>query len=178
MADPFIGEVMLCGFNFAPVGWAICAGQILPISSNTPLFALLGTFYGGNGTSNFALPNLGGRVPINQGKGPGLSDYPIGEVGGVEGVSLTTQTVPAHNHLVNVAGAPQRGQQPSTTPAGNLFGENTSQAFYAAPFNFTPQLNAASITPMPSQQLPHDNRMPFLTLNWCIALKGLFPPRS
>src|ERR1700720_1939645 len=101
MAEPFLGEIRMVGFNFAPSGWAFCNGQILPISQNTALFSLLGTYYGGNGTSNFALPDLRGRTPINQGQGPGLSGYAIGQVSGVESVTLIGSEIPAHNHALH-----------------------------------------------------------------------------
>jgi len=177
MANPFLGEVMLCPYNFAPQYWALCQGQILPISQNTALFSLIGTYYGGNGTSNFALPDLRGRVPIAQGQTPGGSSYVIGENGGVETVTLSSQEVPRHNHLVNVAGPPPRGQQPSSSPANNYFGENETAQFYAAPNIPSLPLNAGSITPQTNGPLPHDNMMPYLVLNWCIALAGVYPSR-
>ncbi len=178
MSDNYLGEVMLCPYNFAPKSWAFCAGQLLPISQNAALFSLLGTQFGGNGTSNFGLPDLRGRVPIGFGQGPGLSLYSIGEMDGVETVTLLSQQVPGHTHMVNVGGPPQRGQQPSASPANNLFGENENNAYYAAAPANGPQLNAGTISLFPGGSQPHDNRMPYLVLNWCIALVGVYPPRS
>jgi microcystin-dependent protein len=178
MANPFIGEVMLCPYNFAPLNWVFCQGQVLPITQYTALFSLIGTFYGGNGTSTFALPNLIGRVPIAFGQAPGGSSYVMGESGGVETVTLAGTEVPSHNHLVNVAGPPQRGQQPATSPGNNYFGENETTQFYAAPTSLARPLNAASISSTAGGPLPHNNMMPLLVLNWCIALVGVFPTRS
>jgi microcystin-dependent protein len=177
MANPFLGQIMLCPYNFAPNGWAFCQGQLLSIPQNTALFSLIGTYYGGNGINTFALPDLQGRVPVSQGQAPGLSYYDIGENGGVETISLTTQQVPSHNHLVNVDGTPERGAEPATSPVNNYFGGNKSQQFYASPSNVTQQLNAASISPV-SGGLPHENRMPYLVLNWCISLQGIYPSRG
>jgi microcystin-dependent protein len=176
--NPFIGEVMLCPYNFAPRNWVFCQGQLLAISQNTALFSLIGTFYGGNGVSNFALPDLRGRVPVSQGQTPGGSTYSLGEIGGVETVTLSSQQVPAHSHLVNVAGPPPPREQPATTPANNYFGQNETTQFYAAPNNLSRPLNAGSISPTAGGPLPHNNLMPFLVLNWCIALAGIYPQRS
>jgi microcystin-dependent protein len=178
MASPFLGEVMLCPYDFAPYGWAFCQGQILPLAQYGSLFSLLSSYYGGDGKTTFALPNLTGRAPIAYGQGPGLSNYAIGAQGGVTTVTLTSSQVPAHSHLVNVGGPPPRGQQPSDSPVNNFFGDNELVPFYAAPASFSPYLNTATISPTTGGPLPHDNMMPYLTLNWCIALQGVFPPRT
>lgn len=170
--DPFIGELALFGFNFAPVGWAQCNGQLLSIAQNTALFALLGTQYGGNGQTTFALPDLRGRVPINQGQGPGLSNYTIGQLGGEESHTLISNEMPAHNHVANVSSAlgtsdSPNGGYPAKNPAGiPAWAPTTNGAF-----------NPGQIGLAGGSQ-PHNNMQPYLTLNWCIALQGVFPSRS
>jgi len=168
--DPFVCEIRVFPFNFAPKGWAFCDGQLLPISQNTAVFSLLGTFYGGDGRSNFALPNLQGNVPIHQGQGAGLSDYFIGEQSGTESVTLQTSEVPNHTH-----GLKASTTQDSSTPSGSSLaqGEQIYRTTTAnqAPMNF----NAVSIV---GGGFPHNNMMPYLILNFCIALQGVFPPRS
>src|SRR5262245_44407760 len=127
--DPFIGQLMLVPYNFAPRGWALCNGQILPIAQNTALFSLLGTTYGGNGQTTFALPDLRGRVPISSGQGPGLSNYDLGEVGGVETVTLTTTQMPAHGHPVSAnSGDPNDSSPANSYPAGNGAYNSTANA--------------------------------------------------
>jgi len=182
MSNPFVAEIRIFPFNFAPKGWAFCAGQLMPISQNTALFSLLGTFYGGDGKSNFALPNLQGSVPIQQGQGPGLSLRDLGEVGGEQSVTLLTTEMPAHSHVAIATTAPgtatastnnQLGVASagaSKTSAGNLvnfYSSNTTKAT-------TPMIGALGIT---GNSLPHNNMMPFLGLNYCIALQGVFPAR-
>jgi microcystin-dependent protein len=181
MATPFVGQVTLFGCNFAPRGWAMCQGQILPISQNTALFSLIGTFYGGNGTTTFALPDLRGRVPISQGEGPGLSTYVIGEEGGQETVTLTQATTPPHTHSL-----PAFANAATTnSPEGALTAEGkavagrggvaiNSYATPSAPVPFAP----SQLSTVPGGNLPHNNLQPFLTSNWCIALQGVFPARS
>ena len=172
MSDYFLGEIRPCGFNFAPVGWALCNGQLLSISQNTALFSLIGTYYGGNGTTNFALPDLRGRVAIALGQGPGLSDYVIGEQDGVETVTLITSDVPAHNHLVNADNAPGN----STSPANSYTAESSRRDLdYGTTSNTT--MNPNSIGPVGGSQ-PHDNMQPYLVLNYVIALTGIYPPRG
>jgi microcystin-dependent protein len=183
MADPFISEIRMFGFNFAPLAWAQCAGQIMPIQQNTALFSLIGTYFGGNGTSNFALPNLQGNVPLSTGQGSGLSDYFLGETGGVPSVTLLTTTMPAHTHVVNgdkdTAGSTdptnnvyKQGEKPGS-PASAIFSYNTNSA------TLTP-LNPQTITPAgnPSGAVPHTNIMPTMALNFCICLQGVFPQRA
>src|SRR5688572_26662836 len=163
MADPFVAEIRIFPFNFAPRGWAWCDGQLLPLSQNTALFSLLGTTYGGNGKSNFALPDLQGRVPMLPGQGPGLSLYDLGQTGGSEFVTLLESEIPAHSHTARGSSE----DDDSTLPGGNSHGQ-LSVAY--AP--------AAALAPMAPQtlspaggSLPHNNMMPYLTLNFCIALQ-------
>ena len=171
MSEPFIGELRLFGFNFNPKGWATCAGQILSISQNTALFALLGTTYGGNGQTTFALPDLRGRVPISQGQGPGLSNYSIGQVGGTETVTLTSVNLPAHTHQVRATTEDANSAQPGNNlPAAVGAGAYGSQAADTT-------MSAAMIAPAGNNQ-PFNNVQPYLTLNWCIALEGIFPSRN
>ncbi len=177
MANPFVGEIRIFGFNFAPVGWALCQGQILPISQNTALFSLLGTFYGGNGTTNFALPNFQGLVPVNQGQGTGLSNYNIGQSGGQATVTLATTQMPAHSHGVHCLS----GGGNSNTPVAHGFAEvvagRGSINLYAAAPDSTTTMNGAALTSTGGGQ-SHNNMAPYLCLNFCIALQGVFPARS
>jgi len=176
MADPFVAEIRIFPFNFPPKGWAFCNGQILPISQNTALFSLLGTTYGGDGKSNFALPNLQGQTPMQQGQGPGLSLRDLGETGGEQKVTLIQSEMPSHNHGVN-AGA--GGGQPG--PGGNVWasGLKTGPSLYtpSGANNNDVSMSPAALSPS-GGSLPHNNMMPYLTLNFCIALQGVFPPRS
>jgi microcystin-dependent protein len=171
VSDPFLGEIRMFGFNFAPRGWAFCAGQVLSIAQNTALFALIGTFYGGDGISTFALPDLRSRVGINQGQGAGLSPYVIGESGGLENVTLSTQQLPQHNHPLQVNNSPAAGDK----PAGNVLARTGSPA-YASSTDGT-AMNA-SMNPFTGGGQPHPNIQPFLALNFCIALQGIFPSRN
>jgi microcystin-dependent protein len=173
MADQFVGEIRVFPFSFAPLGWAMCNGQILPISQNTALFSLLGTFYGGDGKSNFALPNFQGHVAVSQGQGPGLSQYVIGETGGQPMVELSLSQIPAHTHTVQCAPTGN-----TTSPANAVFaGAPTGKSpAYAAPGTAV-QMLPSGVTVAGGGQ-PHENRPPFLMMNFCIALQGIFPPRS
>jgi len=177
MSDPFIGEIRIFAGNFAPRGWALCNGQLLPISQNTALFSLLGTTYGGDGRTNFALPNLQSRAPLHPGQGPGLSDRQLGEMGGQENVTLLTTQMPSHTHGVRCSSA--IGDQ--TTPGGNVWAAGAGrrgQAFYAnAPGTNPPAMSAAAIGVAGGDQ-PHNNLPPYLTLTFIIALQGIFPPRG
>jgi microcystin-dependent protein len=172
--DPYVGQVMLVGFNFAPRGWASAAGQTLSIQQNTALFSLLGTYYGGNGTTNFMLPNLQGNVAVGQGQGPGLSGYSIGETGGSVSVTLSSQNVPPHTHALQTAPGKANQNSPvgfavaDTKEAGNIYATS-----------------ATPVTPMSTSAVnfyggnqPHNNMMPYLALNWVIALQGVYPPRN
>jgi microcystin-dependent protein len=174
MADPFVAEIRIFGFNFAPKGWAFCDGQLLPLSQNTALFSLLGTTYGGNGKSNFALPDLQGRIPMHPGQGPGLSLHDLGETGGSETVTLLESEIPAHTHTMRDHDL-DLGELPTPGPTRSL----------AQSANFSAYTPAAALTQMNIQALsvaggdqPHNNMMPYLTLNFCIALQGVFPPRG
>jgi microcystin-dependent protein len=168
MADPFIAEVRIVPFNFAPRGWAFCDGQILPIAQNTALFSLLGTTYGGNGTSNFALPNLQGRAPSHPGQGPGLPPRTLGEQTGTESVVLLASEMPAHTHSAGVTTAPAS----RANPVGGRFGTTIDATYAAGASSATGGLHG----PAGSSQ-PHDNMQPSLVLNFIIALQGIFPPR-
>src|SRR5436189_5471210 len=173
MADPFVAEIRIFPFNFAPKGWAFCDGQLLPLSQNTALFSLLGTTYGGDGKSNFALPNLQGNAPMHPGQGPGLSLHDLGETGGSETVSLLQTEMPAHAHTLNASTQP--GEDPTPGPAealarsigASLYQTATSPVVAMAP-------NALSSA---GGSQPHNNMMPYLTMNFCIALQGVYPPR-
>jgi len=172
MSDPFVAEIRIFACNFAPTGWATCDGQLLPISQNTALFSLLGTFYGGDGKSTFALPNFDGSAAINQGQGAGLSQHFIGETGGEQFVTLLTSEMPNHNHSLQASGQPGNRRPVS----GNAMARSTGANLY---------LPSGTITPMAFQavtvqggSLPHNNMSPYLTLLYCIALQGVFPPRG
>lgn len=172
MADPFVAEIRIVPFNFAPKGWAWCDGQLLPLSQNTALFSLLGTTYGGNGKSNFALPDLQGRAPMHPGQGPGLSLHDLGETGGSETVTLLESEIPSHSHAVSVSASD--ATEPS--PAGQLFAKGIGIGYYGVPGALT-QLSPNAIAPAGGDQ-PHNNLQPYLTFYFCIALQGVFPPRG
>jgi len=177
MSDPFLGEIRMVGFNYAPEGWALCNGQILPISQNSALFALLGTTYGGDGRITFALPDLRARVPLHQGQSAGTDVYPIGQVGGVERVTLTTAQVPAHSHGL----AAHNGAGSSPSAAGTFIASPADPATGEALNAFSPTtntvMNAQAIAASGDGQ-PHENRQPYLCLNFIIATQGIFPPRG
>ena len=173
MADPFVAEIRIFPFNFAPKGWAWCDGQLLPLSQNTALFSLLGTTYGGNGKSNFALPDLQGRAPMHPGQGPGLSLHDLGETGGSETVTLLESEIPAHSHSLNASRQDATERIPTgQVPAGGLGGI----VAYGTPGALT-QLSPNALTPAGGDQ-PHNNMQPYLTFYFNIALQGVFPPRS
>jgi microcystin-dependent protein len=176
MADQFVGEVRMFSGNFAPLGWAFCNGQVLPISQNTALFSLLGTNYGGNGTSNFALPNLQGAFPMHAGAsaGPGRSQRLVGEVGGVAAVALTTAQLPSHGHGMEAVSAATTGMPDATV---SLAPTSNGSPLYRAPdpiyLATAPSDLAAS-----GGNGAHDNLPPYLAVNFIIALQGIFPPRA
>jgi microcystin-dependent protein len=174
MSNPFVAEIRIFPFNFPPTGWAFCDGQILPISQNTALFSLLGTTYGGDGKSNFALPNLQGSVPMHPGQGPGLSLHDLGEAGGEDTVTLLSSEMPGHNHQLEAFAG--RGSN-AHTPGPQLTLASSQGNFVYDTSTPTQQLDANTIGPAGGDQ-PHDNMMPYVTLNFCIALQGVFPPRS
>jgi len=173
--DPFVAEIRILPFNFAPKGWAFCNGQIMPISQNTALFSLLGTTYGGDGKSNFALPDLQGRAPMHQGQGPGLSLQDLGESSGSETVTLLQSEMPAHNHLIQVKSTPPPASGGAPGPAA-VFGRSNGGTAYTAAANLG-AMDPQAIAPTGGAQ-PHNNMMPYLTLNFSIALQGVYPPRN
>jgi len=170
--DPFVAEIRIFPFNFAPKGWAFCDGQILPLSQNTALFSLLGTTYGGDGKSNFALPNMQGNVPMHPGQGPGLSLHDLGETGGSDTVTLLESEMPSHSHGITVS----QGDANSITAVGQNFAAGIAIGQYAAPGALA-QFADSAIAPAGGDQ-PHNNLQPYLTLNFCIALQGVYPPRT
>lgn len=170
--DPFVAEIRIFPFNFAPKGWAFCDGQLLPLSQNTALFSLLGTTYGGNGKSNFALPDIQGRAVMHHGQGPGLSLRDLGEIGGSETVSLLESEIPSHAHLINTGVAD--GPAETNSPGGQVLGI-TNRAVYATTQQDTMSPNALAPA---GGDAPHNNMQPYLTLSFCIALQGVFPPRT
>jgi microcystin-dependent protein len=172
MADPFVAEIRIFPFNFPPKGWAFCDGQLLPISQNTALFSLCGTFYGGDGKSTFALPNLRGNAPMHTGQGQGLSERFLGETAGAETVTLLQSEIPAHTHVMRAS--PDPGDNTVPGPGVALAG-SIGGAIYGP----TPNATAAFQAVAPAgASLPHNNMQPYLTLNFCIALQGVFPPRQ
>jgi microcystin-dependent protein len=174
MADPFVAEIRIFPFQFAPKGWAWCNGQLLPLSQNTALFSLLGTTYGGNGTSNFALPDMQGNAPMHPGQGPGLSLHDLGETGGSETVTLLESEIPSHSHALNSL-APFGNR---TTPVSNTIARVNGATPYLPPAGAALVAMAdVALAPAGGDQ-PHNNMMPYLTLNFNIALQGVFPPRT
>ncbi|MEI2691258.1 MAG: tail fiber protein [Anaerolineae bacterium] len=174
MSDPFIGEIRLFGFNFAPRGWAQCNGQLLPIAQNTALFSILGTMYGGNGQTTFGLPDLQGRSALHFGQGPGLSYRDLGESGGEPAVTLVTSQMAQHTHTA--AASTNLGDQ--TDPANNVWATGAGgrgQNFYASGSDVA--MSSQAIGPAGGSQ-PHNNLPPYLALNFCICLSGVYPPRS
>ena len=172
MTDQFVAEIRVFGFNFAPTGWAFCNGQLMPISQNTALFSLLGTTYGGDGKSTFALPDVEGRVPIHPGQGPGLSAYFLGQESGTENVTLLQSEIPAHTHMINAVDV--AGDNP--VPTGNVLARYPGT--YQSNTSANLQQMAFQALPPAGGDLPHNNMMRLLTLSFCIALQGIFPARS
>lgn len=174
MSEPFIGQIIMFGGNFAPRGWALCDGQLLPIAQNTALFSILGTTYGGDGRTTFALPDLRGRVPMHEGNGPGLSQRRLGEKGGVEGVTLSLAEIPQHTHDAKCV-APAGN---SNDAAGNFWADDAGVAsgtYHTGPANAN--MNAGAIANAGGSQ-SHTNVQPFLCVNFIIALQGTFPSRN
>jgi len=174
MAQPFLGQLLLVPYNFAPINWQMCNGQVLPIAQNVALFSLLGTTFGGDGTTTYSLPDLRGRVPIHMGQGLGLSPYVLGETLGVESVTLLTEQIPAHSHSVNASAnkgnkASPIGSYPASDAAGVTAEYNSGTP--------TGVMNAGMIASTGDSQ-PHENRQPVLVLTWIIAMDGIFPSRS
>jgi microcystin-dependent protein len=175
VANPFLGEIRIFPFGFAPVGWALCNGQLMPISQNTALFSLLGTTFGGNGTSNFALPNLQGRVPLAPGQGPGLSQRDLGEAAGETTVTLLQTEAPAHTHSLQADPRPATLRNPGPQ---NSLARSSPDIYKTPPGAAPPQPLAPTTLSTSGGNLPHNNLMPYLTLNFCIALQGIYPARS
>lgn len=173
MSDPFVAEIRIFPFNFPPTGWAFCAGQLMPISQNTALFALLGTTYGGDGKSTFALPNLQGSAPMQPGQGQGLSLRDLGQMGGAESVTLLVSEMPVHTHQLKATIEPGDNRLPSPTVA--LSTSAGAFAYVGGSPALTPM--APQALPPAGGSLPHNNMQPYLTLNFCIALQGVFPQR-
>jgi microcystin-dependent protein len=178
--DPFIGEIRMVGFNFAPNGWALCNGQLLPITQNQALFSLLGTYFGGDGVRTFGLPNLQSRVPIHQGQGQGLSPYAMGQIGGTENVALLQTQMPMHNHLVSVNNAVGAASDPTNAIlAKGYTGESRNPTFVP---NYTSAAATGTLAANAVSQVggnqPHANIQPYQCVNFIIALQGVFPSRS
>jgi len=174
MSDQFVAEIRIFPFNFPPTGWAFCDGQLMPISQNTALFSLLGTTYGGDGKSTFALPDMQGNAPMQPGQGQGLSLRDLGEMSGVESITLLVSEIPVHTHAMkaSIENATQGTLTPNITLAssvsGSLYQDNTTQNLVQMAFQALPPAGGG---------LPHNNMQPYLTLNFCIALQGIFPQR-
>jgi microcystin-dependent protein len=176
MSDPYVGEIRVVGFNFAPRGWAICAGQLLPISQNTALFSLLGTMYGGDGRTTFALPNFQDNAPMHWGQGPGLTPRAEGETGGESTVTLTMNDMPAHAHVAKASGNAASSNDP-TNALWAVGGETRGGVPLYNAQGPGPSMNIGALTPA-GQSQPHNNLQPSLALNFIIALQGIFPPRG
>ncbi len=175
MSSPFVAEIRIFACNFAPSGWALCNGQLMPISQNTALFSLLGTTYGGDGRSNFALPDLQGRAPLFWGQGAGLSLYDEGQSGGEDTVTLTQSELPSHSHSANATS----GGGSANNPTGNVWAATVIARQGVNTYNTA---GGTTMSPQALQMAggsaPHNNLMPYLVLNFCIALRGIFPPHS
>jgi microcystin-dependent protein len=175
MADPFVAEIRIFPFTFAPKGWAFCNGQLLPLSQNTALFSLLGTFYGGDGKSTFALPNLQGSVPVAQGQGQGLSEYFLGQQGGSQTETVIQAEMPLHTHTMQASGDPGDNNVPAPTVS---FAGGAGVAPYVNDNQGNNQPLAPNALPPAGGDQPHNNMMSFLTYNFNIAMQGVFPPRG
>jgi microcystin-dependent protein len=175
MADNFVGEIRAVGFTFAPIGWAFCDGQLLSIAQNTALFSLIGTFYGGNGTSNFALPNLQGMVPVHQGNGAGLTPRVIGEIGGESTVTLLTTTMPGHRHTAGATTQPGDQLSPAGMVPATPAISRGARAYATGDANTSLAPSALSFV---GGSQPHNNMSPYLAVNFIIALQGIFPSRA
>jgi len=173
MAEPFIGQIMIFGGHFPPKGWAFCDGSLMPIAQNTALFSLLGTMYGGDGKVTFALPDLRGRVPIGMGQGLGLSNYVEGQAGGQETHTLVANEIPSHTHAVSVA-VSNEANAPQNRAGGNVLG---AASIYDSPSTADAALGGVSVGTAGGNQ-PHENRQPFLAVNYIIALAGIFPQHN
>lgn len=179
MSSPFVAEVRMVSFNFPPVGWAYCNGQLLPISQNTALFSLLGTNYGGNGTSTFALPDLQGRAPMGNGDGPGLTPRSLGEQDGTPTVTLQQSEIPVHGHTLSSAtlSTPNPAQNLATPDSTAYLGLATPNAAYVDAGVPNTSFNSNAISTV-GQSTPHENRQPYLGVYFIIAMQGIFPARN
>jgi len=178
MSSPFVAEIRIFACNFAPTGWAQCNGQLLPISQNTALFSLLGTYYGGNGQSTFALPNLQGSAPVHYGQGQGLSEYFLGQQSGVETITLLQSEMPFHTHAVQANPNDGNTDLPQNNIWANPHTGRSDIRMYGpivAGKQETMNFQAAGVA---GGSLPHNNMPPYLVLNFCIAMQGVFPPRG
>lgn len=175
MSDPFVAEIRMFAGNFAPTGWALCNGQLLPISQNTALFSLLGTVYGGDGKSTFALPNLQGSTPVGQGQGSGLSEYFLGQQGGSQFITLLQSEMPAHNHLLQTY-TDDLADLNEVSP-NVILGKGSGVTPFNPPANANTNMNFQAIS-IAGASLPHNNMMPYLTVTFIIAMQGVFPPRG
>ena len=181
MSQSFLAEIKMFGGNFAPKGFAFCNGQLLALSQNTALFSLLGTNYGGDGRTNFGLPNLQGLAPIQQGQGPGFSPYTLGQTGGTSTVTVTSSQIPSHNHSPNCLST-LPNPSPQLSPSGNVWAvAGTRRAattlYKASPFGTAVPMNPAALANSGGSQ-PHNNMQPYLALTFIIALQGIYPARS
>lgn len=176
MGAPFVAEIRPWACNFAPYGWSLCQGQILPIQQYTALFSLIGTYYGGNGTSNFGLPDLRGRVPMKYGTDPSGNTYVLGEQAGVETVTLQSTQMPIHTHTFSGTNANGTKAKPAI---GAALGTNAQGALFYGPSNgSTTTINQGTLSPFSGGGQAHENRQPFLAINWCIAMVGVYPARN
>ncbi len=176
MAEAFVGEIRIVGFNFPPKGWAACNGQLIPISQNTALFSLLGTQFGGNGTTNFALPNLQGSSALGQGQGVGLTDYTVGEIGGSSGIVLSSTQIPTHTHPLNGLNAAAT----TSIPTGAVPAEAAANPRFTSLYSTTAATGTAAPAAVSAagNGTAHNNMQPYLTMNFVIALQGIFPLRN
>jgi microcystin-dependent protein len=177
MADPFVAEIRIFPFTFAPKGWAFCNGQLMPLSQNTALFSLLGTTYGGDGKSNFALPDLQGRAPMHPGQGSGLSLHDLGETGGAETVTLLQSEMPFHTHQIMSSSNPPPANAGVPDPSVSLSRSSGTTAYQVPPLSNLGMMDPQAIG-IAGASLPHNNMQPYLTFNFNIALQGVFPPRT
>jgi microcystin-dependent protein len=176
MATPFIGEIRMFGGNFAPAGWAFCDGSVIPISEYEALFNLIGTTYGGDGQSTFALPDLRGRVPVHMGQGPGLSPYVIGQMAGVEAVTLGTSQVPAHTHVLTASSVGATAGTPINNVTAAAAAGTTTKMYADA--SASPTNMASAAVSHVGDGFPHENRMPYLAVSFIISLFGIFPSQA
>jgi microcystin-dependent protein len=181
MSEPFVGQIVTFGFGWAPIGYLPCDGRLMPISDNQVLYAVLGTTYGGDGVQTFALPNLNGRIPVGQGQGRGLQNYVVGQPFGSEEITLLTTNMPTHNHTVSFTNLPGVSESPKPISGAPVaMGTNVGSGvppFYVSGGTGTVALNGGTVTPSGGSQ-PHENRQPYVALNYAIAIAGIFPSQS